>query len=305
MTPQQALEAALRERLRERAGTLLATDQRVIAELKGAREQILQVLAGQPADWERWQLTQVLQQLEEILDAATGRAAIAADSGLRTAWQQGEDFIDKPLAAAGANVELQLPTLDAGVLQQLRRFTALRLKDVGREASRKIGNQLSLVTLGAQTPFKAIQSVQQVLGAESAQRASTIVRTEVGRSFAIASFKRLQQAAQLLPGLKKQWRRSGKIHSRWNHDAADGQVQDVDKPFVLPGHDGPVRLMHPHDPSAPVEEVINCGCLALPYRATWEMTTPGAKPFSEQELRLDGRKAAIDFAAKKAGLRQS
>lgn len=305
MTPRQAFEAALRQRLKDRAGTILATDQKVIGLLKDAREQIMQTLATQPADWERWHLTQLLQQLEAILEGATGQAAAAVDAGLRQAWQQGEDFIDKPLAAAGTNVELQLPMLDTGVLTQLRQFAVLRLKDVGREATRKIGSQLSLVTVGSTTPFKAIQQVQRILGNESPQRATTIVRTEVGRAFAIASFRRLEQAAQLVPGLKKQWRRSGKIHSRWNHDAADGQVQDVDKPFVLPSHEGPVRLMHPHDPKAPVGEVINCGCLALPYRATWEVTTPGARPFSDRELQLDGRKAALDQAAKRAGMRQS
>ncbi len=305
MNPQQAFEAALRERLRERAALILGTDQAVVAELRQAREQIQQVLAGQPADWERWQLTRLLEQLQAVLEGATGRAATAVDVGLRAAWQQGEDLVDKPLGAAGLSVELQLPVLDAGVLGNLRRFTALRLKDVGVEASRKIGNQLSLVTVGARTPFQAIKAVQETLGNESPQRATTIVRTEVGRAFAIASFKRLQQAAALVPGLKKQWRRSGKIHSRWNHDAADGQVQEVDQPFVLPGHQGPVKLMHPHDPQAPVEEIINCGCLAVPYRDTWTVMTPGAKPFSKLELQQDPRKAAIDQAAQRAGMRQS
>lgn len=303
-TPQQQFERALRQRLRERAATVLATDQAVVAELAGAREQILQILAGQPADWQRWQLAQLLQQLEAVLDGATGRAVVAADSGLRTAWQQGEDFIDKPLGAAGLNVELQLPLLDAGVLQQLRNFTALRLKDVGVEATRKIGRHLSLVTVGSSTPFNAIKAVQELLGNESPRRATTIVRTEVGRAFAIASFERLKQSAKLVPGLQKQWRRSGKIHSRWNHDAADGQVQDIDKPFVLPSEQGPVKLMHPHDPRAPVEEVINCGCLAIPYRASWKVATPGARPFSDDEIRLDHRKGLLDQAAKRAGLRK-
>jgi hypothetical protein len=305
MTPRQAFEAALKERLRTRAETILATDQAVVAQLQGAREQILQVLASQPADWERWQLSSLLDQLNAVLEGATGRAATAVDLGLRAAWQQGEDLVDKPLGAAGLNVELQLPALNVDVLVNLRRFAALRLKDVGVEAGRKIGSHLSLVTLGAQTPFQAIKAIQQQLGNDSPQRATTIVRTEVGRAFAIASQKRLEQAAQLVPGLQKQWRRSGKIHSRWNHDAADGQVVDVDQPFLIPSHQGIVHMMHPHDPTAPVEEVINCGCLAIPFKSTWKVATPGAKPFSDRELRMDGRKAALDQAAKRVGLRKS
>ncbi|MBX3588844.1 MAG: hypothetical protein KF796_19605 [Ramlibacter sp.] len=306
MTPQQqAFEAALKERLGERGRVLLAGNQRVIGELASVRVQILTLLASQPADWQQWQLTQILDQVTTLLAGATGRAATVADGALRELWQQGEDIVDKPLAAAGLNVEMQLPLLDTQMLTSLRRFTELRLKDVGAEASRKIGNQLSLVTLGASTPFAAMQAVQRLLGTESPQRAATIVRTEVGRAFALATNQRQEQAVAIVPGLQKQWRRSGKIHSRWNHDAIDGQVVDVSKPFVLPSNNGPVKMMHPHDPTAPIEEVINCGCLSLPFMKNWQVMTPGAKPFTGRELQLDGRKAALDQAAKRAGMRQS
>lgn len=304
MSPaQRAFEAELKQRLRDRAALMLGTDQAVLRELSAVEAEILRQLAAQPADWQRWQLARVLDQLQAILDGASGRASTMVDRALRDAWQQGEDFIDKPLALGGFNVEMQLPLLDTQVLTQLRTFTALRLKDVGTDAAAKIGRQLSLVTIGAQTPFVAIQAVQRQLGQDSPQRATTIVRTEVGRAFALASEQRLQQAAAVVPGLQKQWRRSGKIHSRWNHDVADGQVVDANKPFVLPGNNGPVKMMHPHDPKAPIEEVINCGCLSLPYMKSWGMATPGAKAFSEREIRLDGRKAALDQMAKRAGLR--
>lgn len=304
LTPRQAFEAAQRDRLRERAQLLLATDQAAIAELAGARDQILGILAGQPADWQVWQLQQLLGQINAVLEGATGRSLTVVDKALRGAWQQGEDFIDKPLAAGGLNVELQLSALNVDVLTQLRQFAALRLKDVGAEAARKIGGQLSLVTIGARTPFQAIQAVQKQLGNDTPQRATTIVRTEVGRAFAIASHRRLQQARELVPDLRKKWRRSGKVHSRWNHDAADGQVRDVDEAFVLPSETGPVKLMFPHDPTAPAAEVINCGCLALPFRSTWKVATPGAKPFTDRELQLNPRKAAVDQAAQRAGLRR-
>jgi len=108
-----------------------------------------------------------------------------------------------------------------------------------------------------------------------------------------------------VPGLGKQWRRSGKIHSRWTHDLMDGQVVDAGKPFLVPNAGGGIdKMMCPHDPKAPPEQVINCGCIAIPYLKGWAVATPGAKPFSELELRLDGRKAALDQAAKKAGRRK-
>lgn len=306
MTPEErSFLSAIKERLADRARLLLATDQDVVALLQAAKASILEQLAAQPSDFNQWRLPQLLVQLQAVLDGATSGAAGRLDAGLRGAWQQGEDFVDKPLAAGGINVEAQLGLLDAGILVQLRSFAALRLKDVGSEAATAIGRQLGLATIGGQTPFAAIQKIQALLGNESAQRATTIVRTEMGRAFALASNQRMVQAAAKVPGLQKQWRRSGKIHSRWNHDAIDGQVVDVNKPFTLPSHHGPVQMMHPHDPAAPAEEVINCGCIALPYRANWQVATPGARPFTNLELQLDSRKAQLDQAAKRAGLRKS
>lgn len=305
MTPEQkAFEAELARRLRERARLLLAGETQVLQTLAQARAQILATLAGLPADWQQWHLSRLLGQIEEVLRGATAQGGALFDRHLADAWQQGEDFIDKPLGAGGLNVEMQLPLLDATVLQQLRTFSALRIKDVATEAATKIGRQLSLVTLGAQTPFEAIRAVQALLGNETPRRASTIVRTEVSRAFALASDQRLTQAAKLVPGLGKQWRRSGKIHSRWTHDLMDGQVVDAGKTFKVPSMEGGFdQMQHPHDPTAPAGQNINCGCIALPYKASWAMATPGAKPFTGLELTLDPRKAKLDQDAKRAGRR--
>ncbi|UCV00719.1 phage minor head protein [Acidovorax radicis] len=202
-------------------------------------------------------------------------------------------------------MEMRLGALDARVLAAMRTFAHERLNNVATEALGKIGQQLGLVTVGGITPFQAIKAIQALLESESTRRATTIVRTEVSRAFAVAANERLVQAAPLVPGLGKQWRRSGKIHSRWTHDLMDGQVVDADKAFKVPNAGGGIDLMQcPHDPKAPPEQVINCGCIAIPYIKGWAVATPGAKPFSELELKLDGRKAALDQAAKKAGRRK-
>jgi hypothetical protein len=305
LTPQQAFEAEQLQRLRDRAATILTTDQAVVRQLLDARDAIVQLLAGQPADWQQWQLSKILEQINAVLDGATGRAAAAIDNGLRTAWIQGEAVVDAPLAAGGVNVALQMPLLNVDVLTSLRQFATLRLKDVGVEAARKIGLQLSLVLVGAETPNEAMRKVQDVLGDHSRKRAETIVRTEVARAFAMSSQQRMEQAAKLVPGLRKKWRRSGKIHSRWNHDAIDGQIQPVDQPFKVPTNDGVIEMMYPHDPTAPASEVINCGCIALQALEGWDSAIPGAKPFTAEEVRLDGRKAALQQAADRLGLRQS
>jgi hypothetical protein len=71
----------------------------------------------------------------------------------------------------------------------------------------------------------------------------------------------------------KQWlsRRDSRV--RDTHVKADGQVRLLDEPFRLGGFDGHARslLMFPGDPTAPLDEVINCRCTLLfspPKRGT-------------------------------------
>ena len=306
MTPEQKrFEAVLKERLAERARLLLGTNQRVVALLREAWVQISQQLAAQPADWQQWQLGRLRDQLATILAATGHQAGAAVSLALQGGWQQGEDVVDEPLAAIGHGVEMRLGALDARILAAMQAFGVDRMSAVTAEAAGKIGQQLGLVTIGGITPFQAIKAVQAILDADSTRRATAIVTTEVSRAFAVAGNGRLVQAAALVPGLGKQWRRSGKIHSRWNHDLMDGIVVDADKPFKVPNPGGGFDMMQcPHDPQAPAEQNIHCGCIALPWLKTWQVMTPGAKPFTEMELKLDGRKAALDQAAKRAGRRK-
>lgn len=307
MTPEQrAFEAAAKEHLAERARLLLGSDQRTVALLRAALAQITQQLTAQPADWKLWQLTRLRDQLESVLTAVGDQAGLAVSLTLSDAWQRGERLVDLTLAAAGQNVQARMgPLLDARVLTAMRTFSVDRMKDVTAQAAGKIAQQLGFVTIGGITPFEAIKAVEGILGGDAAKRATTIVHTEVARAFAVAGNERLAQADPLVPGLGKQWRRSGKIHSRWNHDLMDGQVVGATQAFKVPSQNGGFDMMQcPHDPTAPVAQVINCGCISLPWMKGWQVMTPGAKPFTKKELQLDGRKAALDQAAKRAGRRQ-
>ena len=303
--PERAFEDAVSRHLQERARLLLAAQTQVLQLLVAARAKIVETLTGQPSDFQQWQLSRLLGQINDVLDGAMGQAGALFELRMKDAWTLGEDLVDKPLAAIGHSVEMVLPQLDVGVLKQMQAFGSLRLKDVGREVSGKIGQHLGMVTIGGQTPFEAIKEVQKLLDNDSPRRATAIVTTEVSRAFALASNERLAQAADLVPDLCKQWRRSGKLHSRWNHDLIDGQVVGAKEKFSVPNPGGGIDKMDcPHDPSAPIEQVIHCGCVMRPWKSTWKLTTPGAKPFSEKELAMDGRKAALEQARKRASAGQ-
>lgn len=290
----KAFNAARREVLKQRSAIQADTRAEIVRLLKVALDQIAITLAGQPSDYQLWALPKLQAEINRVLAEFGERGAAVIGTAAGTAWQAGQDLIDKPLDAGGIRIAPMVPHLDTRQLMAMRTFMTDRIKDIGVQAANKINSALGLVVIGAQSPGDVIGQVSVILGDPSRQRATTIVRTELGRVFAVASNERMLQASQHVPGLQKQWRRSGKIHSRLHHDAADGQVQDTDKPFVIHSPRGSVKLMYPHDPKAPAAETINCGCISLPYMAHWNMATPGRKPYSENELALSPTKRMLN-----------
>ena len=188
--------------------------------------------------------------------------AQSASPGEDVPARRNQALIDAPLSAAGVRIDGLVPVLDTRQLIAMRAFMTDRIKDVGIQAANKINTELGLVVLGAQPQTNAVTRVTAILGETSRARAITIVRTELSRVYGTASQERLTQAVAVVPGLKKQWRRSGKVHSRITHDLADGTVVDVGQPFRLGNG---VKLMYPHDPNADFSEVAGCQC----YRFNW------------------------------------
>lgn len=297
-----AFEAAVRQNLRDRAALIKTGQAEALQLLRGLAGAIAALLAEQPQDWRQWQLTTIQGQVEALIAGLQGELQAAVDTNLQAVWQVGVASVDAPLAAAEIHVGMFMPVLDTSVLTALRSFTAGRIKDLASSAAAAVDQAVHLAVLGAQTPGDAIKAVRAALGAPDAPtlvRARRIVITSMGQAYASAGQQRLDGAAKVVPDLGKQWRRSGKIHSRWSHDALDGVSVDAGQPFKVPQKGGGfIDMKHPHDPSAPPAEVINCGCVARPWLSRWGLP-PGGTPFSEREIALNPEKAAT--AAWKAG----
>ena len=99
----------------------------------------------------------------------------------------------------------------------------------------------------------------------------------------------MERAAQELPGLRKQWRRSGALHARITHDHADGQVRPVDEKFMVGGEE----LDFPRDPAGSAGNTINCGCQSLPWMAHWDVRQGGRQPFTDEEIARDRRRTDL------------
>lgn len=248
------------ESLKERTRIVRETDAEIVRILElGARE-IAAILAAQPTDWQRWYLPQIMTEIDRVLrerGADAGRAVAASHAAIAAA---GAGLVDGAVERAG--LRSFAPRVDDAQLRAMREFLTTKVRGITLASADAINTQLGLVTIGAASPFEAIKAVQRVLDDGTRQRATVIVHTELARGYSAASFARLAAAADAIPGLRKLWRKSGKLHPRLEHAAIDGQTQPWDQPFLL--HAGRVRMMYPHDPSAPPGETINCGCVMLP-----------------------------------------
>lgn len=257
--------------VREHTGLMRGTRDDLVRLLRESERAIIALIAAQPTEYERWLLPQLQREvrrtlLEEFGEQAGARISSAAGQ----AWELGADLVDAPLEAAGVRIAAVVPQISTTQLRAMRAFMVDRVRDIGTVSANKITAELGLVLIGARSPSEAIGAVKQILGASSRDRATTIVRTELGRAFSHAAQERMTAAAERVPGLKKRWRRSAKLHPRLHHALADGQVREVHEPFVLKKLGGDVKLMYPLDPKAPASETINCGCRSEPFIEDWD-----------------------------------
>lgn len=247
--------------------------------LRKADADIQKILKDAPSDYQQWRLTEMRASIKKALDELTSKTVPTFAAGFDKSAQAGQAMIDAPLSSAGIDIAADLVAIDTRKLQAMRSFATGRIKNISTRLASQLGTELASASIGVQTPFEAAQRIGARIDG-GVKRAGMIVRTELGRAHSVAAQERQTQAKEILPGLKKQWRRSSKLHSRYEHDAIDGQVRDVDKPFDLPSG---VQLMHPRDPDGPAEETINCGCTSLPFMDDWTVATPKRLPVTADE----------------------
>lgn len=277
----KTFEAERKKQLKRFTDSVRRTNADIDDFLKKARQEIKIRLAEAPSDYQTWALTNVQKDIERVAEELKSELQSAGTAGFDAAINIGAAVVDEPLKSAfnyDLNASVQMASTEQ--IKAMRSFLTDRLADVGEQAKKKINEQLGLCLIGAQNPFQAAREIAAHLETSGRSRARRIVNTELGRAFSVATQERLKQAQEAGLKMKKQWRRSGKIHSRLTHDLADGQVVDADKPFIVGG----VKMMYPRDPTAPVSETINCGCVCLPYMDDWEVEHPADVPFTVEEL---------------------
>ncbi len=243
------------------------TIREILRQLRAARSRILAAIVDAPNDaawgrlaWQRAEITRAIRAFQQVATATTVEAA-------RKAFEEGIASIERPFANAGVALPPLAPRIDHRVLLAMEDFLTDRISDISTAAVNKINTALAQHILGVDSMADTITNIQRILGGETRRRAMTIAYTEVGRAMASAQYQAMLAQARYVPGLKKRWRHSAKLHPRPSHvAAAHDEPIPVAEPFrIVSDKTGEVELLRfPRDPLASIGNTINCGCSMIP-----------------------------------------
>lgn len=211
-----------------------------------------------------------LASIERHLADFEGRAGREVTGLIEQAWTAGAELVPRAAQSAGLGVGA-FGHIASPLLETMQDFSFHKIRGISQAAFDRIRAELTLGLLGQKTPHQVTMAVAGTLEspgvfASIATRAEVIVKTEMGRAYAAATVEGLKQAGENGVEMHKQWWHAGHpARPRMSHLALHGQIQPVDKPFMV----GTVLMDYPRDPKAPASEVINCGCEVLPWHPAW------------------------------------
>lgn len=239
---------------------------KAIKQLSLAQKKIVGTVAG--TDWQLYALPRLKAATDQAMAEFASRYSGELSADQKKFWAFGQEMVDAPLTVVG--ITAVLPAIDTAVLVAMQSYSANLIKSLGADAASKIYNEIAMGLMGQKTPYEVMQAVGKNLKDKSifssiAARAETITRQESARILEAASQARMEKAAEVVPGLKKQWKHGTSRVPRLSHLAAVDQIRDVNEPFDVGGE----KLMYPRDPAGSPGNTINCSCYTVPYMAEW------------------------------------
>lgn len=264
MTPEErarAFNAAARAEAKKLPRIQRETLQEIVRQLKKAEGTVLNALRDNPSESAQRRLRRLKDEIERALHAYQQAATTAATKGAEDAWQAALTSLRAPMDAAGlAQVSLTGASIDAGVLLASKRFMTDRIADLSLRTINRLNATLVQHLVGVQSLSDTITDVQRIMGGVTRSRAMTVTYTEIGRAYSVAHHAAMEKDSALVPNLHKRWSKSGKLHPRASHVAANGQLRKWNEPYIIDGE----KLMYPRDPNGSAHNTINCGCHSIP-----------------------------------------
>lgn len=239
---------------------------KAIRQLNVARNQIDKTIGE--TEWELYRLPQMKTAVDKAMQEFAYQYGNELTQNQKDFWAFGQEMVDAPIKSVG--ITAVIPAIDTAVLVAMQSYSANLIKSLGADAAAKIYNEMAMGLMGQKSPYEVMQAVGRNLKDKGifnsiAARAETITRQECGRILEAASQARMEKAADVVPGLKKQWQHGVSRVPRISHLAAVGQIRDVSEPFMVGGE----ALMYPRDPAGTPGNTINCSCYTAPYMAGW------------------------------------
>jgi hypothetical protein len=231
---------------------------------------------GTLTDWSTFRLQQTTANIDRMIAQFEAQLNAKLSGSFTGAYQNGAASAIDPFRAAGiSNVFFQPTTSQLNVIVN---YSARLVRQITEQIRTGIDTQLRLAVLGGKSPLDAMKAVTDVLGVETgagrwagrrpvvrgvAARAETIVRTEMGRAYNLATYSQQQEAADSIPGLTKSWvatadARTRKEHLEAHRQYADNPV-DATEPFIVGGEE----LQYPGDPNGSAWNTIQCRCRSV------------------------------------------
>ncbi len=239
--------------------------------LEDTKRQIINEITRAPEDsFDAYRLRSALASIEHYIKQFNGKSRALMSDLLDSAWTEGADFFNSTLKEAGLHYGFHFTP--GAVMDIMKQFAYHRIDNLSNAAWDKIRGELTLGTLGQRTPFQVMQGIASTVPGKGIfhsveERALTITKTEMGKTFAKANWTGMERAKAHVPGLQKKWLHRGHPKKpRPGHLMIDGLSIPVSEAFDV--GEG-VRMMYPHQPDAPIDEIIHCGCDFVADHPSW------------------------------------
>lgn len=254
---ERAFQKKVKELIKKANSMEDAAVMRAIKLLANARKEIAATVAS--TEWEAYRLHEMKAAVDRTMREFGTKYGIDLRDAQMEFWNHGIDMVDIPLREVG--IWMVIPEIDMTTLGIMQDFSTDLVTNLGKDAARKIMQEINMGILGGKSPYDVMQEIGLNLKDKSifksiAARAETITRNEAGRIMEMAAEARRKRAAEIIPGLGKEWKHGALSRvPRPSHLAADGQTRKVKEDFDVGGE----KLSFPRDPKGSAKNTINCG----------------------------------------------
>lgn len=253
MSPRRRISIVLR-----RAGSL--EDESARAQLRILNQIRRAIMADltEALGFDRLRLFALLSAVDGEIARGASLSVDAAMQNIRDAFGLGEELV-RSIVDAGRLTGLS-PELLHGVVE----VTTEQLRAVWAELGTRLRTVIRRVALGVTDPYEGMKALARAIRdpktfGRAFNRAETIVRTEVNRTFSMSSHGEMERGATAGVAIRKYWLPAHDSRVRHAHMIAGEEYSlekaiPWDEAFVVDGE----KLMYPLDPKGSAGNTINC-----------------------------------------------